>query len=1442
MSNRWLQVAHPPAVAFNLNMKRDLLKCAAAAASACLAVSGLGQTAKQDLTKDPTLYLVGYAHLDTQWLWMYPVVIREYLRRTMEDNFKLFDEYPHYTFTFTGSNRYRLMKEYWPDDYAKLKKYVAEGRWFPGGSSVEEGDVNSPSLESIIRHVMYGNRYFKKEFGVESNEYMLPDCFGFPASLPSILAHCGLKGFSTQKLTWNSAVGIPFNVGRWIGPDGKGVVAALNPLPYDSQVTDDLSNDPKWISRLQADGKKSGVVADYHYFGTGDQGGAPSDESVAWAEKSATGTGPLKVIEGNSEQMFSDLTREDISKLPVYQGDLELVQHSAGSLTSESEMKRWNHQNEKLADAAEKADTAAMVLGLADYPSEKLNTAWNWTLTGQFHDMMAGTARPLAYTYEWNDESLAMNYFSAALTGGVGAVTRALDTRGPGVALVVYNPLSFKRTDAVEATVTLNGSQLGVVVTGPDGKPTPSQVLTSDNGVVHFVFLATCPSVGFATYHVRSAVYQKVTHVSSQMIENDRLRVTVDSNGNVSSIFDKANGRETLSAPIRLAFQAEAPQDNPAWNMDWKDQQKQPLGFVDGPAMIRLEENGPVRKSIAVERWSRGSHFIQQVRLVAGSDRVEFLDKIDWKTTGCALKATFPLKASNPNATYNWQVGTIERGNNFERRYEDASQRWFDLTDRSGGFGCSVLTGAKYGSDKPSDDTVRLTLLYTPTPTGEFEEQGYQDWGRHEFLYGLYPHSSDWKSAGTPLEAMRLDQPMNVFQVPSHEGPLGSTFSLVKVGDDDVTVVAVKKAEDSDHIIVRLREQNGNGREWVPVMFASPIISAREVDGQERPIGPITVRNGSLVCSMGPYAVRAFEVELKKPATAVKAVSRAVPLPYNLDVISDRTNRADGNFDGEGRSLAGDQMPETINSEGVDFQMGPKGEGRQNAVACEGQRIALPEGDWQQVYVLAASSKGDREASFDVISGSESAKEAGENRYAPIIQDWGGYIGEWDTRVWKRPQQEVIYNWGGNAYEGLMPGYMKMQPVAWCCDHKHDPSGDEIYSYSYLFKYSFPIAKGAKTLTLPNDPAIKVMAVSVARDADDQVFPVDPLYDTLPRSEGDAVITPSTGTFNDSVQVSIQPQLFGSPSEIRYSLDGGEPKTEYRGPFWVSTKTTIRARIGDGPVTEATLDVNDTTAPKLTGCDYWPTLNLAELHFSKPLDPRTAEVARNYWVGSATTQSAKLSADGEEVVLQLAGTQAAGPVTVSALARDASPNHNGGSIETQVKPGLAVFSLDRFTCDGHELAQQPAGLPLAGNAPWTMNFFVRTSKPIKDHALIAGFGRREAAVDGASRYLGMFDDGGLRFWGHNVDITTDAMVDLDRWQMLTATFDGSILKVYKEGKLLVAQRATLSTAPDEVHIAPLDGWGMNRRFDSGEIANFTIWDSCLNQEAVDALYKERPAS
>lgn len=1070
-----------------------------AAASAALRAEPPGKPGapNRDLDETPVLYTVGYAHLDTQWRWSYPQVIREFIPSTLHDNFSLFEKYPDYIFNFSGANRYLMVKEYYPADYEKLKQYIAAGRWFPCGSSMEECDVNSPSAESIIRQVLYGNRFFRQEFGTASEEFMLPDCFGFPASLPSLLAHCGIQGFSTQKLTWGSAVGIPFNVGLWVGLDGKSVIAALNPGSYGAQITSDLSQSADWLKRIEADGKATGVYKDYMYYGTGDIGGSPTPESVFWLEQSVHGSGPVQVRATQADQLFKDTTPEAAQALPVYTGDMELTQHSAGSITSAAYMKRWNHKNELLADSAERAAVMAQWLGGPAYPQLKLNNAWELVMLGQFHDILPGTSLPVAYQYSQNHEVLALNQFADVLQNSIAAIAAGLDTQGNGDAVVVYNPLSIGRQDLVEATVPLHSRRppQAVVVTDSTGAAVPSQINGPANGAAKILFLARVQANGLAVFHVRivdaagtSADELKATESS---LENAYYRIRLDQNGDVASIYDKLAGREMLSAPARLAFSDDAPGYWPAWNMDWADAKKPPRGYVTGPAQVRIAEEGPARVALEITREAEGSKFVQTICLAAGpaGERVEFHNVIDWRGKGCNLKAVFPLGVSNPQATYNWEAGTIQRGNNDDKKYEVPSHQWFDLTGNAGDYGVTVLCPAKYGSDKPDDNTLRLTLLRTPgCHSDDYADQATQDWGRHEITYGLMGHAGDWRQGQTDWQAMRLDQPLVAFNCGKHDGTLGKQLSLLWVSHPRIRVLALKNAEDTDETVVRLVELSGEPATDVTIACAGPITAARELDGQERELGSAKILEGKLVTDFTPYQIRTFAIQLGGPQHKLNAVHSApVELPYNASVASNDDEIALRGFDADRRCLAAEMLPERITDAGVVFNLAPAGGNRPNAVVCDGQSIALPQGDFNRLYLLAAASPADQTAEFSVDGQAASL----------TIQDWGGKLGQWDTRLWATNPPEVAFEWPYKL-TGLAPGFIKRAPVAWFCSHRHTASGqNEIYEYTYIYRYGIDIPAGAKTLKLPVNAKIMILAISLAQDAAAACQPAQPLYDTL---------------------------------------------------------------------------------------------------------------------------------------------------------------------------------------------------------------------------------------------------------------------------------------------------------------------------------------------------------
>ncbi len=1083
-------------------------------AAAPVARAADGQT-PPDLTKDPTVYWVAYSHLDTQWRWTYPQVISEFIPGTVQANAALIAKYPHYVFNWTGANRYRLLKEYDPATYGVLSNLVKEGRWFPAGSSWEENDVNVPSSESLIRQILLGHEYFKKEFGTESDEYMLPDCFGFPASLPSILAHCGIRGFSTQKLeSYGSAIELPFGIGNWEGPDGQSIIAVLKAGSYGRNPARevDMATSPQAKAYLEHIGAVDGLPLVYWYYGKGDVGGAPNDADVAQVETSATeSNAQVRVVSARADQMFRDITDDQKAKLHTYKGDLLLTEHSAGSITSQAYMKYWNHENEKLAAAAESAAVAAHLLGAIPYPRERLHNAWGLVLGGQFHDLLPGTALPKAFEYTWNDENIAMNTFAGVLKDSVGAVARALDTSGEGTPLVVYNPLSVAREDVVEAEVVGDGA--GMTVSDGNGKSVLSQFLAGEKGKSKLLFLAKAPALGFAVFKIVKADQQKMLSplkVDNRNLENERYHVALNDDGDITSILDKQANKELLFKPIRLAFMTEIPTNMtemnnmqfPAWNFNWKDQKMAPRSRVSGPADIKIVENGPVRVAIRVQRQAEGSSFSQTVRLAAGAagDRVEIANSIDWQSKSCALKVEFPLTVTNLHATYNWDLGKIDRGINNSKKFEVPTHQWFDLTDKSGNYGVSILTGAKYGSDMPDTTLVRLTLLYSPGVTFPFYEQRWQDWGHHDFVYGIYGHTGDWRQAGSDWQSERLDQPMFVFQTTAHEGKLGRTFSLLHLDSDQVAVRAVKLAEDSDEVIVRLQELDGTNAKAVTLTTAAGLSYALEVNGVETVLHPLDGFGGNvppqarsatvnqLKLDFTPYQMRSLALNLSAPAQVKPAVATPLDLPYNLNAFTAPGVSPETGFDASGRTYASDTISDSVNASGVAFKIGSREKGQSNCVICRGQTISLPPGPHNRLYFLAAAVDGDTTGDFKI-----------DDRTATLgVQDWGGYIGQWDNRVFKGPVPE-LYPTGfvvTNDLDHIDAGYIKRDSLAWYSSHRHNQDGsNDIYRYAYLFKYRLELTDNAKTLTLPDNPRIRIFAVTVAQNDNDDVVAAHPLYD-----------------------------------------------------------------------------------------------------------------------------------------------------------------------------------------------------------------------------------------------------------------------------------------------------------------------------------------------------------
>lgn len=1088
----------------------------------CLVMSTASALSQAD---DKTLLFISNSHLDTQWNWDVVTTIDEYLKNTLYDNIALLDKYPDFRFNFEGAIRYKWMKEYYPGKYTRLQGLIDSGRWNISGCGVDANDVMVSSAESIIRNWLYGSVFYKNEFGVRGgHDIMLPDCFGFPYSLPSLAAHCDMKGFHSAKLSWGSAIYdslAPFGI--WQGVDGSQIYAVYKPHAYDSheEYNKDMPNDTEMARIISDNYNKYGVAAEVRYVGPrSDRGGALHDEAGSsgentpyWLNYSVGSQGPVKVKLATPDEVFEHLALYDNSKYQIYNDELPMRVHGVGSYTSQAVLKRWNRRNELLADAAEKASVASEWLGASTYPTEELRTAWMNNLWQAHHDGLTGTSIPKAYVYSQNEYALANKTFGDVFINAAGAFTSVLDTRAKGTPIVLYNPLSFERNDVAEVQIVCATRPADVCVYGPDGKEVLAQVAGYDQASSRatIVFAATVPSLGYAVYDVRPG--EKCTLTSdlyldkkTMQISNGSYRYGINSNGDCN-IYDLKSNR-LLMGYVSLVMLDDVSDTWPAWEITYETVNGNVKATVDENVQISIAEDGPLRKSIRVSRQKNGSRFVHYLIVNALNDRVDMVNEVDWNTRNTLLKLNIPLRSSAESVTYDLSLGTISRGLSTSQHYEMQGHQWADMecgTDA----GISVLNDSKYGWDMPKAGNLRLSLIHTPKASN-YAYQQLQDIGDHHFTVSFFPHKGTW-GAATQQQAAMLNQPLMAFEAPVHDGSMGKEFSFAAVNLPDVAIKALKKAEMTEEYIVRAYELTGQDRSDVKIEFPATIMSAREVNGLEEdlPGAPaVSVNDKTMTFNIGHYSLKTFAVRLASPAAAVETAlpaSSYVSLDYDTDMMSGHDAITDVTS-GIAKAFPAELMADNITAGDVTFAIGSRAAGDNNALSCHGQKLTLNRGkDDGKLYLLALSTQE---------GGSDATFTMGDETLTLNVPYYGGYVG----------QAKSAFNFGAEY---------RTDEVAFTATHSHNVSTgtNETFGFLYIYKYAMALPEGVNEIVLPDSKGLYLIAATLSDNNHDDVRVASDVH-TFPAAKelaynsvslGDGRLTPDVITASGYVNSSESP-------------------------------------------------------------------------------------------------------------------------------------------------------------------------------------------------------------------------------------------------------------------------------------------------------------------------------
>lgn len=811
-----------------------------------------------------TVLCVGHTHIDVAWLWTLAET-REKVVRSFSTVLNLMKQYPQYIFMSSQPQLYQFLKEDHPRVFEKIREKVKEGLWEPEGAMWLEADCNLTSGESLVRQILFGTRFFRDEFGVENRILWLPDVFGYSAALPQILKKSGIDYFMTTKIGWNEYNKMPYDSFMWEGIDGTEVlthfITAKNSGPSNKTASTTYNGiiGPSQVlgawERYQQKELNNEVLL---CFGYGDGGGGATKEMLENEKRLNKGLpGCPKVKLGKALDFFESLEKkaESSKRFPKWVGELYLEYHR-GTYTSMARNKKYNRKSEFLYGYVELLSSLNMLISGTPYPQNEINSGWKGILLNQFHDILPGSSIKEVYEDSLKQYIKIIENGNSLLNAAARSISASL--RLDRQSVVVFNPLGFTRDDIVEFDLPQNYENAEIA--DIDGNVLPAQK-TPDGKVVFFA--QNIPAKGYKVYSINNAVNTEcqknsLTAYKSTM-SNRFYDITFDSEANITSLFDKVNNRELIKqgekGNVLQAFE-DKPHNYDAWDINIYYQEK--MWEVKDVVSIDVLENGPVRASVKIVKKFMDSTIVQIVRIYEDIPRIDFVNHIDWKESQILLKAAFPVDIHSNKATYEIQFGNVERPTHWNTswdyaRFEVCSHKWADLSE--GDYGVSLLNDSKYGHEI-KDSNIRLTLLKSATyPNPDADKE------IHEFTYSLYPHAGDFKMAHTVQAAYELNCPVYAVLEPPHDGALPGELSMVCINRENVILETVKKAEDSDDIIIRLYECY-NMKSTVNMTFFKTLSAVWECDLMENEIKGLEHLDNTFEFEIKPYEIKTFKVRI----------------------------------------------------------------------------------------------------------------------------------------------------------------------------------------------------------------------------------------------------------------------------------------------------------------------------------------------------------------------------------------------------------------------------------------------------------------------------------------------------------------------------------------------------------------------------------------------------
>ena len=783
--------------------------------------------------------MLGHTHIDVAWLWRLRHT-REKTARSFSTVNRLMEKYPEYIFIQTQPQLYDYLKVDYPDIYEHIKKRVAEGRWEPSGAMWVECDCNLASGESIIRQILVGKNFFKKEFDYESEFLWLPDVFGYSWALPQILKKSGVNTFMTTKISWNDTNRLPYDTFIWRGMDGSEVTTHFVTTTELNDVTYTYNGESRpyaikgvWDNYRNKDLNRDLLIS----YGFGDGGGGPTREMIKYIEAAKLMPGIPNVETGRATEYFRKLN-ETIKEnpyngyLPIWDGELYLEFHR-GTYTSQGYNKKMNRYMEYKLREEEMLSVFAEKLFDKPYNREEFLKAWKIVLCEQFHDILPGSSIHEVYVDSHEEYERALKYIENATKAAKASFVTEKEN-----AFTLFNQANWERDSIVKIPAGAEDYEY----TDSEGNALPSHRC----GEHDLVYVKGLKPLAFTTITRTAKVENVAEEFEENTVETPYYIVFWDDKGRLVRLYDKGADREVIpEGKFANVFQIfeDKPRCFDAWELESTIDLKKEEIPCDGNIIKTKNELGYF---IHFTYNYNNSKIMQTLCLYNNKRRIDFKTVVDWKESQKILKTAFSVDIRGVFARYDVQEGNIvrpiTRNTSWEAaKFEVVAHKWADLSET--GYGVALLNDCKYGYDI-KEDTMRLSLLKSAT-----DPDYSADYGTHEFIYSLYPHKEEWYNSGLEEEAFDLNSPVVVLDGASALG----NESLISFDAKNIVLDAFKKAENEEAYVLRFHEYTGR-RGKINLKTGLKFDSWCEADLMENPLGEW--KQTAMEVEVKPYEIK----------------------------------------------------------------------------------------------------------------------------------------------------------------------------------------------------------------------------------------------------------------------------------------------------------------------------------------------------------------------------------------------------------------------------------------------------------------------------------------------------------------------------------------------------------------------------------------------------------